>query len=87
MVTTMGYHVSDSGAGDKRCSNKANALGRQKRRFALLFGAGDLRRYRGAGFIYKGTAVTGNSLSYASILPNCSIGSVRNSEAFSTQFR
>jgi hypothetical protein len=40
------------------------------------------KRYRGAGFIYKGIAVTGSSMLYSRILSNCSIGSVRNSKAF-----
>src|SRR5690625_1266475 len=39
-------------------------------------------RYRGAGFIYKGIAVTGSSMLYSRILSNCSIGSVHNAKAF-----
>lgn len=58
-----------------------NSQGDAKKRRACCW------RYRGADFIYKGIVVAGKSMSYVSILPNYSIGSVRNSRAFSTQFR
>jgi hypothetical protein len=56
MVTTMGFHVSDSGVTDKGCSNKANLLGPQKAPLLCrsAFASGDLRRYPKGSTVHFG---------------------------------